>query len=72
MTFELWAALHKEWGRRPPVHWLVAWALGYKPPEAQPKPMDAAAALDWFQRTGGVIPGVGPAGAPPGHGGAPS
>ena len=69
MTFELWAALHREWGRRPPVHWLVAWALGYKPPEAKPAPMDAKAALDWFNRTGGRIDGVQQMNGPPSIGG---
>jgi hypothetical protein len=57
MTFPLLEAFHAEWKRSPPVHWLVAGYLGYKPPEPK-QYMDANAAREWKRLTGGKIPGV--------------
>jgi hypothetical protein len=34
MTFDRFAALNKEWQRRPPAHWLLASFVGYEPPQA--------------------------------------
>jgi hypothetical protein len=61
MTFPLLDAFEAEWKLRPPVHWLVAGFVGYKPP--QPKVyMNADAARQWMRLTGGKIPGVQPFG----------
>jgi hypothetical protein len=64
MSWPLWEAFHHEWDQRPPVHWLVAWFVGYKPPveqtgrQSKPEYMTREAAMDWFAKTGGVIEGV--------------
>lgn len=72
MTWPLWEAFGKEWDRRPPVHWLVSWFVGYKPPaetdrrssgngaaiHPEQQYMTPEAAKDWLARTGGVIEGV--------------
>ena len=34
MTFPLFEAFQAEWRLRPPVHWLAASFMGYKPPKA--------------------------------------
>jgi hypothetical protein len=39
-------ALHAEWKRNPPVHWLIAAALKYRPPgDAQPTRQPTVAEL---------------------------
>ena len=59
MTFERFAALQKEWERRPPAHWLIAQFLGYEPPQKQ-EYMTRDAFADFMERTGGRIEGVQP------------
>ncbi len=59
MSFDRLAALEAEWKRRPPVHWLIAPFLGYKPPdEEDSQPMTPEAARALMQATGGRIDGV--------------
>jgi hypothetical protein len=38
MTFPLFEAFQAEWRLRPPVHWLAAAFMGYKPPKASDRP----------------------------------
>jgi hypothetical protein len=38
MTFPLFEAFQAEWRLRPPVHWLAAAFMGYKPPKAADGP----------------------------------
>lgn len=59
MTWPRFSALAREWRRRPPVHWLAARFLDYKPPredapEAAPQPGQSLDALRWMF-PGGVI-----------------
>ena len=59
MSFDRLAALEAEWKRRPPLHWLVAPYLGYKPPDEEPPQyMTAEAARALMEATGGRIDGV--------------
>jgi hypothetical protein len=57
MTFPLLDAFQEEWKLRPPVAWLVAGFVGYKPP-APKVYMDAKAMREFMRLTGGKIPGV--------------
>ncbi len=43
MTFPLFEAFQAEWRLRPPVHWLAAAFMGYKPPKAGDGPNEAKA-----------------------------
>jgi len=38
MTFPLFEAFQAEWRLRPPVHWLAAAFMGYRPPKARDGP----------------------------------
>jgi hypothetical protein len=36
LTVPRFLALHAEWKRHPPAHWLIAAALKYRPPSEKP------------------------------------
>jgi hypothetical protein len=53
MTFPLFEAFQAEWRLRPPVHWLAAAFMGYKPPKAANGPKGEARASDGDHPKGG-------------------
>lgn len=64
MTLDDFALYDAFWQRHPPADVLVAGYLKYKPPKTAEEEwregaMNPAEAVEWFQRTGGKIPGVG-------------
>ena len=40
MTFPRFAALNRQWRKHPPVSWLVAAQIGYKPPREKTAPAE--------------------------------
>jgi hypothetical protein len=53
LTWPCWRALERRLRIHPPVHWLVAGFVGFKPPTSEPEAADFAAAraktASWFR-----------------------